>query len=69
MSASLAEQFEGFAECCLRLPRSAKTSAGRARFIQMADEYRIATLLIQERSSEVSDRVWFDPDKASSAAS
>jgi hypothetical protein len=48
MSATLAKQFEGFAECCLELERSAKTAAGRARFIQMAHEYRLATLRIRE---------------------
>jgi len=51
MSATLAEQFEGFAECCLRLARSAKTAAGRARFIQKAHEYRLATLRIHEELS------------------
>ena len=47
MSATLAEQFEGFAECCLELARGAKTTARRARFIQMAHEYQLATSLIR----------------------
>ena len=51
MSTTLAKQFEGFAECCLELARSAKTTERRARFIQMADEYRSATLLTSELSS------------------
>jgi hypothetical protein len=46
MSASLAEQFEGFASCCLELARSAETTAGRARLMQMAHEYLLATSLI-----------------------
>jgi hypothetical protein len=46
MSTTLAKQFEGFAERCLELARRAKTTAGRARFIQMAREYRSAMLLI-----------------------
>ena len=48
MSATLTKQFESFAECCLELARSAATTERRARFIQMADEYRLATLLISE---------------------
>ena len=48
MSATLTKQFEGFAKCCLELARSAETTERRARFIQMADEYRLATLLISE---------------------
>ena len=48
MSATLTKQFESFAECCLELARSAETTERRARFIQMADEYRLATLLISE---------------------
>ena len=46
MSATLTKQFESFAECCLEVARSAETTEGRARFIQMAHEYRLATLLI-----------------------
>ena len=46
MSATLTKQFESFAECCLELARSAATTERRARFIQMADEYRLATFLI-----------------------
>ena len=45
MNATLTEQFEGFAECCLELARGAETTERRARFIQMAHEYRLATLL------------------------
>ena len=45
MNATLSKQFEGFAECCLELARSAKTTERRARFIQMAGEYRLASLL------------------------
>ena len=48
MSATLTKQFESFAECCLELARSADTTERRARFIQMADAYRLATLLISE---------------------
>ena len=48
MSATLTKQFESFAECCLDLARSAATTERRARFTQMADEYRLATLLISE---------------------
>ena len=51
MSATLTKQFESFAECCLELARSAETTERRARFIQMADEYRLATLLISEELS------------------
>jgi ATP-dependent DNA ligase len=51
MSATLTKRFEGFAECCLELARSAKTTARRARFIQMAHEYQLATLLIREEPS------------------
>ena len=52
MSATLVEQFEGYAACCLNLARSAKTAAGRARFLQMAHEYRLATLrVLQEELS------------------
>ena len=48
MSATLTKQFDSFAECCLDLARSAATTERRARFTQMADEYRLATLLISE---------------------
>ena len=48
MSATFTKQFESFAECCLELARSADTTERRARFIQMADAYRLATLLISE---------------------
>ena len=51
MNATLSKQFEGFAECCLELARSAETTERRARFIQMADEYRLATLLTSEELS------------------
>ena len=52
MSATLTKQFDSFAECCLELARSAATTERRARFIQMADDYRLATLLISgERKS------------------
>jgi hypothetical protein len=51
MNATLTKQFEGFAECCLKLARSAETTERRARFIQMAQEYRLATLLTSEEPS------------------
>jgi hypothetical protein len=51
MSVTLAKQFEGFAECCLELARSAETTAGRARLMQMAHEYLLATSLIPEELS------------------
>jgi hypothetical protein len=51
MNATLTKQFEGFAECCLELARSAETTERRARFIQMADEYRLATLVTSEELS------------------
>lgn len=51
MSATLANQFERFAECCLKLARSAETTERRARFIQMAHEYRLATLLTSQEPS------------------
>jgi hypothetical protein len=51
MSATLAKQFERFAECCLELARNAETMERRARFIQMAHEYRLATLLTSEEPS------------------
>jgi hypothetical protein len=55
MNAALTKQFEGFAECCLELARSAETTECRGRFIQMADEYRLAILLISERLSSDGD--------------
>jgi hypothetical protein len=51
MNATLTKEFEGFAECCLELARSAETTERRARFIQMAHEYQLATLLISEELS------------------
>jgi hypothetical protein len=51
MNGTLSKQFEGFAECCLELARSAETTERRARFIQMAHEYRLATLLTSEEPS------------------
>jgi hypothetical protein len=48
LNATLTKQFEGFAEFCLELARSAKTTERRARFIQMAGEYRLASLLTSE---------------------
>ena len=48
---TLTKQFQGFAECCLELARSAETTERRARFIQMAHEYRLATLLTSEEPS------------------
>jgi hypothetical protein len=51
MNATLTKRFEGFAECCLELARSAETTERRARFIQMAHEYRLATLLTSEELS------------------
>ena len=51
MSATLSKQLEGYAACCLKLARSAQTAAGRARFIQMAHEYLLATLRIREELS------------------
>ena len=51
MNATLTKQFERFAECCLELARSAETTERRARFIQMAHEYRLATLLTSEELS------------------
>ena len=51
MSATLTKQFEGFAECCLELARSAKTATHRARFTQMAHEYWLASLRIREELS------------------
>ena len=57
MNATLTKQFEGFAECCLELARSAETTERRARFIQMAHEYQLATLLMSEElSSDLKDR-------------
>jgi hypothetical protein len=51
MNGTLSKQFEGFAECCLELARSAETTERRARFIQMAGEYRLASLLTSEELS------------------
>ena len=51
MNATLTKQFEGFAECCLELARSAEMTESRARFIQMAREYRLATLRITRELS------------------
>jgi hypothetical protein len=48
MSATLAKQFEDYAVRRLELARSAKTTAGRARFMQMAREYQSAAALIRE---------------------
>ena len=57
MNATLTKQFEGFAECCLERARSAENTERRARFIQMAHEYQLATLLISEElSSDLKDR-------------
>jgi hypothetical protein len=47
---ALAKEFEGCAECCLDLAQSAETTACRARFIQMAREYRLATLLMHDKA-------------------
>jgi hypothetical protein len=60
MSATLTKQFESFAECCLDLARSAATTERRARFTQMADEYRLATLLISE---ERKSRDFYHPQR------
>ena len=55
MSATLAKQFEGFAKCCLDLARSTKTATHRVRFVEMAHEYWLASLLIRnELSSDLS---------------
>jgi hypothetical protein len=51
MSATLAKRFENFDECCVHLARSAETAASHRRFIQMACEYRLATMLIREELS------------------
>ena len=55
MSATSAKQFEGFAKCCLDLARSTKTATHRVRFVEMAHEYWLASLLIRnELSSDMS---------------
>ena len=46
MSTTLREQFEAFADCCLKLARRADTPARRARLMKMAHEYRQATALV-----------------------
>ena len=43
---TFAKQFEDFADCCLGLARSAETPPRRERLIQMAHEYRLATLRV-----------------------
>jgi hypothetical protein len=53
MSSTLAKQFESFSECCLELARSAETTARRARFIQMAHDYRLATFLIRDLTAKL----------------
>jgi hypothetical protein len=66
MSTTLAEQLEGYAACCLKLARSAKTAAGRARFIQMAHEYRLAMSLIREELSfDVNEESYASSDQLS----
>ena len=51
MSATLAKQFQDYAARCLK---AARTTAGRARFMQMAREYQSAASLIpKELSSDV----------------
>ena len=50
MSATL-KQFEDCAARCFEFARSATTTAGRARFLQMAREYQSATLLIHKELS------------------
>lgn len=64
MSATLVEQFEGYVACCLKLARSAKTAAGRARFLQMAHEYRLATLRVRQEELS-SDQKVDNADKCS----
>ena len=55
MSATLAKQFEGFAKCCLDLARNTKIATHRVRFVEMAHEYWLASLLIRnELSSDLS---------------
>jgi len=51
MSATLAKQFQDYAARCLELARAARTTAGRARFMQMAREDQSATLLIHKELS------------------
>jgi hypothetical protein len=48
MSATLAKQFEDCAARCFEFARSATTTAGRGRFMQMAREYQSAALLISQ---------------------
>jgi hypothetical protein len=50
MSAPLAKQFASLARCCLELARSAEATH-RARFVQMAHEYWLASLRIREQRS------------------
>ena len=51
MSATLAKQFQDYAARCLELARAARTTAGRARFMQMAREYQSAASLIHKELS------------------
>jgi hypothetical protein len=51
MSATLAKQFQDYAARCLELARAARTTAGRARFMQMAREYQSAASLIHTELS------------------
>ena len=51
MSATLAKQFQDYAARCLELARAARTTAGRARFMQMAREYQSAASLIPKELS------------------
>jgi hypothetical protein len=50
MSATL-KQFEDCAARCFEFARSATTTAGRARFLQMAREYQSAASLIHTELS------------------
>jgi hypothetical protein len=50
MSATLAKQFQDYAGRCLELARAVRTTAGRARFMQMAREYQSAASLIHKRA-------------------
>ena len=45
MSTTLREQFEAFADCCLKIAQRANASR-RARLMKMAHEYRQATALV-----------------------
>ena len=66
MSVTLTKQFEGFAECCLEIARSAQTTARRVRFIQMAHEYRLAMSLIREELSfDVNEESYASSDQLS----